>query len=74
MAAVIISIPISLPLHIRRWHDLNQSGWLTLLGFVPLVGFIATIALLILPGKAEPNQYGLPYHGSLSAKDIYGLR
>lgn len=50
---------------IRRWHDLDQSGWFFLLfavlGAIPLVGFLASIANLIwfcMPGTDGENQYG----------------
>jgi uncharacterized membrane protein YhaH (DUF805 family) len=43
---------------IRRWHDLGQSGFLSLLSLVPGVNFIVLILLLALPGTKGPNQYG----------------
>ena len=36
---------------IRRCHDLGQSGWLTLLTFVPCVNFGFLLYLLFAPGK-----------------------
>ena len=30
----------SLSIQIRRWHDLNRSGWWALVGFIPYVNFI----------------------------------
>jgi uncharacterized membrane protein YhaH (DUF805 family) len=50
---------------IRRFHDLNLSGWLYLLfvvlGFIPLINFLALIGLIVmmcLPGTQGPNRYG----------------
>lgn len=50
---------------IRRFHDLNLSGWLYLLAmvlfFVPIVNFLAWIGLLVLmclKGTDGPNKYG----------------
>lgn len=50
---------------VRRFHDVNLSGWWVLaglvLGAVPLVGWIASIAILmitILKGTAGENRFG----------------
>lgn len=42
---------------VRRLHDCNQSGWMYLLAFVPLGGFVILVFSL-LPGTPEDNQYG----------------
>jgi uncharacterized membrane protein YhaH (DUF805 family) len=50
---------------VRRFHDRDMSGWWLLgfvvLGMIPLVGFIASIAqivLMALPGTKGPNRFG----------------
>jgi len=50
---------------IRRFHDLNQTGWLVLLFFVvgqlPFIGTLAGLANIvwfIFPGTSGPNKYG----------------
>ena len=41
-----VAITASLALHVRRWHDLNKSGWLALTYLVPvLAGFVSVIVL-----------------------------
>ena len=59
-----ILIP-SIAVTVRRFHDKNLSGWwylaLILLGFVPFVGFLASIATLVicvLKGTEGPNKFG----------------
>lgn len=59
-----ILIP-GIALSVRRFHDLNQTGWLVLvfvlLSFVPLIGFVVSIGWLIwfaMPGTVGPNKYG----------------
>jgi uncharacterized membrane protein YhaH (DUF805 family) len=42
----------------KRWHDMDKSGWLALLQFVPLVNFIAFLYLGFNEGTRGPNQYG----------------
>ncbi|MBM7335576.1 DUF805 domain-containing protein [Alloalcanivorax marinus] len=43
---------------IRRLNDLNRSGWLILLGFVPLVNLLLGLILLFVPGSPGDNRYG----------------
>lgn len=64
LAYLAVLLP-GISLAVRRWHDLGQTGWLylvfLLLGFVPVVGFLASIGNLIwfcMPGTVGPNQYG----------------
>ena len=55
----------SIALAVRRFHDLDQTGWLVLVfmlvGLIPLIGFLAVIAQYIwfaMPGTTGPNKYG----------------
>jgi uncharacterized membrane protein YhaH (DUF805 family) len=43
---------------IRRIHDHDKSGWMLLLTFVPLVGWIFYLILMLTPGTNGPNSYG----------------
>ena len=43
---------------IRRWHDLGQSGWMTLLCLIPYVGILGIIYLCWKAGMTTPNMYG----------------
>ncbi len=61
---VAILIP-SLAVQVRRLHDRDMSGWWLLLFYVlsliPVVGFFASIALLVLaflPGTDGDNRFG----------------
>lgn len=45
---------------IRRLHDRGHSGWLILLGFVPLVGAAFGLYLLFAAGDPLPNRFGPP--------------
>lgn len=57
----IISIALLLPnlgLSVRRLHDINKSGWLVLLGLIPIVGTIILIIWLAKVGDTTENQYG----------------
>lgn len=45
---------------IRRLHDRNHSGWLSLLLLVPLANIGIALYLLFAPGNAQSNAYGAP--------------
>jgi uncharacterized membrane protein YhaH (DUF805 family) len=42
----------------RRLHDSDKSAWLLLLGFIPFLGGIAVLVLLLLPSTPSQNQFG----------------
>ena len=43
-ATVAVAVAASLALHVRRWHDLNKSGWMALTYLMPVVaGFVSVI-------------------------------
>lgn len=43
---------------VRRLHDKGLTGWLALLGLVPLVGGIIMLVLMALAGNQGDNVYG----------------
>jgi uncharacterized membrane protein YhaH (DUF805 family) len=45
---------------IRRLHDTDRSGWWALIAFVPVIGLIALLVLLALPGDKVSNRFGPP--------------
>jgi len=59
-AAVAVTV-MSLPawrLSVLRLHDINWSGWLSLLLLVPVVGNLLALVLLFVPGTEGGNDYG----------------
>ncbi|WP_068074367.1 DUF805 domain-containing protein [Novosphingobium lentum] len=48
----------SLAVAVRRLHDQDKSGWLMLLVFIPLLGWIALLVLMCLEGTRGPNRFG----------------
>jgi|GEM_PF-2024929 len=73
LGMVVVALPLSISLHMRRWHDLDQSGWLVLLGFLPLVGPVIGILLLVLPGTSGSNKYGDIPEASFSFKHVFNI-
>jgi len=62
---VLAIIVPGIALGVRRFHDLNQTGWLVLVfaiaGAIPLVGLLASIGQIVwfcFPGTTGPNKYG----------------
>lgn len=51
-------VPSHFMLMIRRLHDLNRTGWLSLLSLVPVVDAIFSLYLLFAPGTVGANNYG----------------
>ena len=47
----------------RRLHDTDRSGWLQLIGLIPLIGWIVLIVWFAQEGK-EPNRYSSPPAGN----------
>ena len=48
----------SLSSGVRRIHDHDKSGWLFLLSFVPLIGWIFFLIMGFTPGTPGDNSYG----------------
>ena len=48
----------SLAVGVRRLHDIGKSGWMLLVAFIPVIGFIWLLVLLIMDGTPGENQYG----------------
>ena len=49
----------SLAVGVRRLHDIDKSGWMILVGFIPVIGWIWLIILFATEGHPEVNQYGV---------------
>ncbi len=54
LAMIIPSIAVA----VRRLHDTGKTGWLLLLGFVPVVGPIVLLVFYLLDSTPGTNQYG----------------
>lgn len=54
---LLIIIP-SLAVTVRRLHDTNNSGWMTLIAVIPIVGWIWFFVLSVTEGDVKKNKYG----------------
>ena len=48
----------SLAVVVRRLHDIDKSGWMILISFIPFIGGIWLLILLVTEGTIGSNQYG----------------
>lgn len=58
---------IGISLNVRRWHDLNRSGWWILINIIPVVGWIYSFVMLgFMSGDQGSNKYGpAPKEGAI---------
>lgn len=52
----IVTLLPSLAVTARRLHDTNRSGWLQLLVFIPIIGWILLLVWCV-QGSRVPNRY-----------------
>jgi len=73
VVAYIALIVFSFILIIQRLHDLDKSGWLSLLILVPLANLYLLVLLIFFKGTPERNTYGLPTPPNKTWHWILGL-
>jgi uncharacterized membrane protein YhaH (DUF805 family) len=59
LAALALLLP-GLSVSVRRFHDINRSGWWILIFIVTIVGFILWLVWFTREGDPGENQYGPP--------------
>lgn len=55
----IIGELLLIPTCIKRFHDMNRSGFHVILSLIPLISVIYALLLLFTPGTKGPNKYGI---------------
>jgi uncharacterized membrane protein YhaH (DUF805 family) len=48
----------SLAVAVRRLHDTDKSGWMLLLGLIPIVGGLILLIFYLTEGTRGPNRFG----------------
>lgn len=54
---LLVMIIPSISVTVRRLHDINMSGWLYLVNFIPGIGEIIVFVLMCLPTVKEGNMW-----------------
>ena len=65
--ALAILVP-NIAVSVRRLHDVGKSGWMLLIGLIPLIGWIYLLVQYLQPGTAGPNAYGPDPKGTDASK------
>ena len=60
MAAYLLISAMTIIFMIKRLHDLNWTGWISVLTIVPIINLILGLILVFAPGTSGPNKYGPP--------------
>lgn len=60
IVAAIGAMVVGLQISIKRLHDIGWSGWLLLIGLIPLVGSIFQLLTFVMPGSKGSNRFGAP--------------
>ena len=55
---LVVSIVPGIAVQVRRLHDQDKSGWLILLSFIPYIGGIILLVLMLIDGTPGANRYG----------------
>ena len=55
--SLVTTIP-NIAVTVRRLHDTNHSGWMYLIAFIPIIGTIWLIILVVKEGDSGTNDYG----------------
>jgi uncharacterized membrane protein YhaH (DUF805 family) len=58
LIAVLVSLPASISVCVRRLHDAGYSGAFYFVQFLPFIGGIWLLVLTVQPSKRLQNEYG----------------
>lgn len=57
-AFFVLALLPTLAVIVRRLHDTGRRGWWVLLGFVPMIGGLILLILLLFESQPGANRYG----------------
>lgn len=58
VCALILGCIVLVRVSVLRLHDFGRTGWWVLLYIVPVLNFLLHIALMLVPGDENENEYG----------------
>lgn len=64
----IVALIAMLAVSVRRWHDVDKSGWWVFIGLVPVVGIYALVMNGFVRGTPGDNGFGSQPTGSLATE------
>lgn len=60
LAIILFGAAVEFCAVVRRFHDMNMSGWMMLLSLIPIANIIIGLMLLFKGGDEGDNNYGAP--------------
>jgi uncharacterized membrane protein YhaH (DUF805 family) len=58
LLVTLVTLVPGVAVQVRRLHDIDRSGWWSLLVLVPVLGWIGLWGLSALAGDGHPNRFG----------------
>lgn len=58
LPAIVFSVTMNVGLTIRRSHDIGLSGMCAVLAYLPYIGLIYDLFIMLKRGEAKTNEYG----------------
>jgi len=58
IAAILLLFWPSIAVQVKRWHDLDKSGWWVLANLVPIIGGLIFIGIGFIRGTRGNNRFG----------------
>lgn len=55
---LVLGVLPMLAVTVRRLHDIGKSGWMYLVGFVPLIGGLILLYFLVQDSEVDTNKWG----------------
>jgi len=71
---VAVALAASLALHVRRWHDLNKSGWLALTYIIPVVAAFVLVVVSLNNSGLNQNIVFVPVALAIIAMVAAGFK
>jgi uncharacterized membrane protein YhaH (DUF805 family) len=66
---IISTLLFNISLFVRRWHDLNKTGFMLLGHIVPGLGILFMLYAICAKGSSDSNKYGDPPPQKISFPD-----
>ncbi len=57
LASVVFAVPM-LAVSVRRFHDMDHSGWRILINLIPIIGTVVYLIGMTREGDPNANRYG----------------
>ncbi len=63
LPAFVLSLWVQIAAYVKRLHDFGMAGIAAVLAFIPIVGLLIILGLMLRPGAKGRNEFGEPPSG-----------